>query len=102
MVLSATRKHLLNPLACDPCLPLFYRLYSLDGTGRIDFADWIKAQDDSDAVAQARIAKRSALRCEVWQGKRLVARLELADLAADLATDYQFARRVTQSAQPPP
>ena len=52
-----------------------YRLYCLDGAGRIDFADWIEAQDDADAIAQARELKKGALMCEVWQGDRLVASL---------------------------
>jgi hypothetical protein len=59
-----------------------YRLYCLDGAGRIGFAEWIEAPNDSDAVEEARRMKRTATRCEVWQGTRLVAALDRADLAA--------------------
>lgn len=58
-----------------------YRLYYLDGSGKIDLAEWIKAENDRDAVAQARVLKRAALKCEVWRGKRLVASLNADDLA---------------------
>lgn len=61
-----------------------YRLYSLDGAGSISFADWIRADDDEHAVRQARKLKSSALKCEVWQGSRLVATLGSNDLAGDL------------------
>jgi hypothetical protein len=56
-----------------------YRLYCLDGLGHISLADWIEAEDDVDAVKQARKMKDGALRCEVWHGKRLVARLNHHD-----------------------
>jgi hypothetical protein len=59
-----------------------YRLYCLDSDGKIGLADWIRASNDQDAICQAREKKRSALRCEVWQDKRLVATLEAEDLAA--------------------
>jgi hypothetical protein len=49
-----------------------YRLYCMDGAGRIDLADWIEAEDDAKALANARELKNGALRCEVWQGNRLV------------------------------
>jgi hypothetical protein len=58
-----------------------YRLYCLDGTGSISFADWIEADDDEHAVRQARELKSSALKCEVWQGSRLVITLNATDLA---------------------
>lgn len=50
-----------------------YRLYRLDGAGRIHSADWIEAADDSDAVAKAREHAKSA-RYEVWEQHRLVHR----------------------------
>jgi hypothetical protein len=56
-----------------------YRLYCLDGLGHLSLADWIEAEDDVHAVKQARKMKDGALRCEVWQGKRLVARLNHHD-----------------------
>jgi hypothetical protein len=49
-----------------------YRLYCLDGAGHIGLADWIEAESDAEAIAQARTLKNHALRCEVWQGHRLV------------------------------
>ena len=58
-----------------------YRLYCLDGEGRISFAEWFDARDDVDAVRQARLLKQDALKCEVWQGQRLVASLGISDLA---------------------
>jgi hypothetical protein len=52
-----------------------YRLYCLDGAGRLGLAEWMKATDDADALRQAREQKPDALKCEVWQGRRLVAAL---------------------------
>jgi hypothetical protein len=72
-----------------------YRLYCLDGAGSISFADWIQADDDEGAVRQARELKSSALKCEVWQGSRLVATLNANDLAgdSDLAPPAAFTPR---------
>ena len=53
-----------------------YRLYCLDGAGRIGLAEWIEATDDVHAVRLAREQKPTALKCEVWQGQRLVAALD--------------------------
>ena len=50
-----------------------YRLYCLDRTGRISFAEWIDADADAEAVGQARALKNGAIRCEVWEAQRLVA-----------------------------
>jgi hypothetical protein len=58
-----------------------YRLYCLDGAGKIDLADWIEAADDQQAVAKARQMKNGFAKCEVWQRQRLVARLGSQDLA---------------------
>ena len=60
-----------------------YRLYSLDGAGSIS-SPTDPADDDEHAVRQARELKSSALKCEVWQGSRLVATLNSNDLAGDL------------------
>ena len=50
-----------------------YRLYCLDGTGRISgAAELIEAPDDDQAVAAARALAKPA-RCEIWLGRRLVA-----------------------------
>jgi hypothetical protein len=56
-----------------------YRLYCLDGAGRIGLAEWIEAKSDADALAQARELKDGALRCEVWAGPRLVGSLSVSD-----------------------
>jgi hypothetical protein len=42
----------------------------------------IHASTDEEAVAKARVLKRHTLKCEVWQGHRLVATLTADDLAA--------------------
>ena len=45
-------------------------------------AEWIDAANDNDAVRQARVLKQDAQKCEVWNGNRLVARLDSEDLVA--------------------
>jgi hypothetical protein len=57
-----------------------YRLYCLDGAGKIGFADWIEAADDEEAIAKARVLKENVVKCEVWQRHRLVATLDADDL----------------------
>jgi hypothetical protein len=52
-----------------------YRLHCLDGAGHIALAEWLEAEDDTQAIALARELKDGALECEVWLGKRLVASL---------------------------
>jgi hypothetical protein len=51
-----------------------YRLYRVDGAGRILSAEWLEAADDDSAVAEARTCAEGT-RCEIWQRDRLVARL---------------------------
>jgi hypothetical protein len=53
-----------------------YRLYSLDGDGRISLAEWIHADSDEQAITVARRMKRGALECEIWQKDRLVATIK--------------------------
>jgi hypothetical protein len=53
-----------------------YRLYGLDGVSKVASADWIEADDDDDAIAAAR-ERHDGRECELWQGRRLVARLDL-------------------------
>ena len=53
-----------------------YRVYCLDGAGKVWAAEWIEAEDDSAAIDSARQLK-DAVRCEVWQNHRLVARLDI-------------------------
>lgn len=51
-----------------------YRLYRLDGAGKITTADWIEAADDHDALTQASERVDGAT-YELWDRKRLVGRL---------------------------
>ena len=51
-----------------------YRLYGLDGVGKVASAQWIEADDDAAAIAAA--AKiMDGKDCELWQGARLVSRV---------------------------
>jgi hypothetical protein len=50
-----------------------YRLYRLDGTGRISTAEWIEAVDDEGACSKAR-ESTSAGGYELWERYRLVER----------------------------
>jgi hypothetical protein len=51
-----------------------YRLYGLDGVRKVASGEWFEADDDEDAIE---IAKKmmDGQDCELWQGRRLVARL---------------------------
>ncbi len=51
-----------------------YRLYCLDGVGKVASAEWIEAEDDEAAI-QAAHDLRDGRACELWQNDRLVARL---------------------------
>ena len=51
-----------------------YRYYCLDGTGKLHNAELIHAKNDEDAIARVE-AKHPNAHCEVWQDKRLVAKL---------------------------
>ena len=52
-----------------------YRLYRLDGAGKISSAEWIGATDDEDAVRQAQSLVQAGT-CEIWDRDRLIARLK--------------------------
>jgi len=54
-----------------------YRLYRLDGTGKIVSAEWIEASGDDDARVQARSRSGSAS-FELWEKNRLVERFRPA------------------------
>jgi hypothetical protein len=58
-----------------------YRLYCLDGAGRITLADWIEADSDEDAIEKARIKRQGARKCEIWERRRLVKTLDAQDLS---------------------
>jgi hypothetical protein len=53
-----------------------YRLYCLDGADKVASAEWFEADGDEAAVKAAE-EKYEGQQCELWQGKRLVARLDL-------------------------
>jgi len=59
-----------------------YRLFCLNDLGSLDFVETIMAADDRAAIREARHLKRRARKCEVWEGRRLVATLAADDLAA--------------------
>ena len=52
-----------------------YRVYCLDGAGKVWAAEWIQAESDSTALDAAREFAGSA-HCEVWLGERLVGKVE--------------------------
>ena len=56
------------------CMPA-YRVYCLDGAGKVWAAEWIEAEDDAAAIEAARKFDK-AVRCEVWQGQKLIGRVE--------------------------
>lgn len=52
-----------------------YRLYALDGVRKVASAEWIEADDDTAAIEVAK-DMMDGRECELWQGPRLVARLD--------------------------
>ncbi|HEY4071268.1 MAG TPA: hypothetical protein VGM04_06910 [Sphingomicrobium sp.] len=52
-----------------------YRVYCYDGENKVVTADWLNAASDEDAIAKATAAGFGS-KCELWDGKRLVAQLE--------------------------
>jgi len=50
-----------------------YRYDCLDDTGRLQNAEWFRAGNDRDAIAIIE-AKHPDDLCEIWQGRRLVAK----------------------------
>jgi hypothetical protein len=57
----------------DESLPQ-YRVYHLDGAGRVGKTEWLDAAGDEAAIRAAR-RDNSSVQCELWQGRRLVTRL---------------------------
>lgn len=51
-----------------------YRLYRLDGAGKIVSAEWVDAADDAAAAQHAR-ERALPVTCEMWERNRLVARI---------------------------
>ena len=52
-----------------------YRFYSFDSALRILNADMIETASDDEAIAHAETTGYGS-KCEIWDGQRLVARLE--------------------------
>lgn len=57
-----------------PAAKKTYRVYCYDGASKIVTADFTNASSDEEAVAKAE-AKGFGWKCEIWDGKRLVAQL---------------------------
>lgn len=55
-----------------------YRLYGLDGVSKVASGEWVEAGTDQEAIEAARKMFDDG-HCEIWQGSRLVARLERRD-----------------------
>jgi len=53
-----------------------YRLYCLDGANKVASAEWVEADDDEAAIEVAK-QMHEGQQCELWQGRRFVARLDL-------------------------
>lgn len=60
-----------------------YRLYHLDGTGRVSSAEWLEASDDPSAIQAALNLPFKAVSAELWLGNRRVACLEPGGLTSD-------------------
>ena len=54
-----------------------YRLYCLDGAGKISQVEVISAPNDDEALTAARAIKHS-MRCELWLRDRQIAEIEPA------------------------
>ena len=52
-----------------------YRLYCLDGAGKVVSAEWVDADDDAAAIEAAK-DMMDGHPCELWERSRLVIRLE--------------------------
>jgi hypothetical protein len=52
-----------------------FRVYCLDGAGKVWAAEWIEADSDAAALDAAR-RFADAVHCEVWLGERLVGKVE--------------------------
>jgi len=52
-----------------------YRLYGLDGVNRVASGEWFEAENDRTAIEVA-TKMMDGHDCELWQGRRFVARIE--------------------------
>jgi hypothetical protein len=53
-----------------------YRVYCLDGLNKVASATWVEAGDDEGAIELVK-DQHDGYKCELWDGDRLVARLDL-------------------------
>jgi hypothetical protein len=53
-----------------------YRIYCLDGLNKVASASWLEAEGD-EAVLERVKELHDGYKCEVWDGQRLVARVDL-------------------------
>ena len=51
-----------------------YRLYGLDGVNKVASGEWFEAENDQAAIEVAKTLM-DGKDCELWTGKRLVARI---------------------------
>ena len=58
-----------------------YRLYHLDGAGRVGKAEWLDASSDENAISAAAV-NNTSVQCELWQGRRLVTRLAHGEIVS--------------------
>jgi len=59
-----------------------YRLYRLDGAGKITNAEWVEAPGDDDARSDARVLT-AGCSFELWEKNRLVERFRTGEPARD-------------------
>jgi hypothetical protein len=52
-----------------------YRVYCFDAAHKVLTADWLEAASDKEAIGKAQ-ALGFGTKCELWDGRRLVAQLE--------------------------
>lgn len=53
-----------------------YRVYCLDGAHKVVSAGWVEADGDEAAVELVK-ARFDGYKCELWDGHRLVCRIDL-------------------------
>ena len=66
--------------------PQKYRYYCLDQAGELHNVEWFEATSDEKAVAFVE-ARHPNDTCEIWQGSRLVAKLDPAPALARTRRD---------------
>jgi len=53
-----------------------YKVYCIDGGDKIASANWVEAEND-EAAAELVRERHEGYKCELWQGTRLIARMDL-------------------------